>query len=136
MGHRDPRRRNQRVQQARRRPARVRGQGVAAGQRVLQVPHHRHRRRLRQLAARAVVRRPRHHRRLRAARQLPLPLPRRHDRALAAAAHAPAVTREHASYTMYLVVFIIIANKIYILSLSFYTQIHSIIPLKYKLSIF
>lgn len=67
------------MQQARRRAARVRGQGVAAGQRVLQVPHHRHGRRVRQLAARPLVRRPRHHRRLRAARQLPLPVPGRHD---------------------------------------------------------
>ena len=57
LGPGDQRRRDGGVQQARRRAPHLRGQGLAPGQRVRQVPQHRHRCGRRQRSARPLVRR-------------------------------------------------------------------------------
>ena len=57
LGPGDQRRRDGGVQQARRRAPHLRGQGLAPGQRVRQVPQHRHRSGRRQRSARPLVRR-------------------------------------------------------------------------------
>ena len=55
LGPGDQRRRDRRVQQARGRAAYIRGQGQPPGERVRQVPQHRHRRRRGQCPTREVV---------------------------------------------------------------------------------
>jgi len=64
------------VQQARRRPAHLRGQGQQSGERVRQVSQHQLRRGRRQRSTRQMVCRQGHHRRLCSCCQLPQPVPR------------------------------------------------------------
>lgn len=77
VGPGDSGRRGGGVQQARRRPARLRGCGIAGRKGLRQVPVDRDCRAGCQRPARPMVCRTRHHRRLRSTRDLPRTLPRR-----------------------------------------------------------